>query len=196
MTTKRLSGASTNGAASGTAEDRLVGTVQSIIRKARPETEQEGPDVIGLAFQFTSGDTATALLATQPPVGLRVDFPIRIVGAHVVEMSDPFITGSASVLFRFRTVSTGTWADLGSAVSFTGDIRADLDDVGDTWQRFLEPGDEVIAKLVSVTTCQSLTATLTARKLPVVVSRFAQAQSVASEGFVFIDGSLVGLPRG
>jgi hypothetical protein len=195
MTTKRLFG-STPGS-SGTAEDRLVGTVQSIIRKAHTDPEPDGPDVVDLAFQFTSGDTTVALTATVPAVGLRLDFPCRLISAHVSEMSVPSIAGSAEVKFYYRNEGATAWTDIsdGTAVAMTSAVHGDVD-ITDAWFRYLEAGQEVTAQLMSVASCQSITGTLKARKLTVPVSGLTTLMSTDRTPFTFTDGSLVGIPRG
>jgi hypothetical protein len=181
----------------GTAEDRLVGTLESVIRKARTEQQQEGADMIDLAFQFVSPEVGTPLTATIPAVGLRVDFPCRLVSAHVSEMSNPSIAGSATVRFYYRNEGAVGWTDIsdGTAVSMSGAVHGGVD-ITDGWFRYLEPGQEVTGQLFSVATCESVTGTLKARKLPVSVSGIASLRTSDGDSLVTSGGDTVGFPRG
>jgi hypothetical protein len=150
-------------------EERAVETVQEIIRKAQPaEPAAPALAIFDLNNLFGTAELGTPIdAATMPAFGQPVDFPCRITGAYLAEMSVPGpISGSASVTFWVKQRGATAWDATGITVSFTGAVSGSLATetaLADAL-RWLEPGDEVAAQLTSAATVESVTATLRLRR--------------------------------
>lgn len=179
--------------ATGTAEDRLTGTLTRLVRKTQREEQEQQPDMADVVFGFVD---SVGLTTSMPPAAARVTFPCRLVSACVFEASEPALTSSVTIDFRFRVPPATAWTSItgGAGLSYALTTRADNDTLTG-WQRFFDPGTELSAKLLSVSGAQSLTAALSMRKLLSTVPNAVQLFTQSGDTIVDQNGDTIGARR-